>query len=464
MKRRFLSVIVTVSIFILSVVPAFAAASDVKILEGESGEIYIENVDPRVSLNSATSEKYKTFPFATSQTYTSYQMLNEAEKELYDYFRYSEFGTIEYYKEYDYKKGPDYATFKSIDFSNIMYALSYDCPELFYLDGVGWGYSYYDTNGNNKFDSGDYLAYLDFYFSDIDTSVYPDIYSLNEQLWAKVKSFDFSSCKTRYQLIKAFHDKLCNIADYDTDFSNPREYDVIGCFIDGECVCQGYSEAFRLLCNYYHIPCTNPHGTANGGGHMWNAVQMDNGKWYLLDVTWDDQSSIYYDFFLVGTQTKDTYFGKKAFSVSHVEQFGNVSPVINYSTTSYASSPDSGFVNYTDNYRFDTSVKGVNLFISSPTEKEQVYFNGVCISRSTGYTFTYNGKNYVTCYMGDTNGDAFTDALDYSQAVNYVLSGSAVNSASRKAADICNDGVLDVLDLSLIERLVNSNISEINVK
>ena len=35
------------------------------------------------------------------------------------------------------------------------------------------------------------------------------------------------------------------------------------------------------------IPCVRISGTANGGGHAWNAVKLD-GEWYQVDVTWDD--------------------------------------------------------------------------------------------------------------------------------------------------------------------------------
>jgi hypothetical protein len=56
---------------------------------------------------------------------------------------------------------------------------------------------------------------------------------------------------------------------------------------------------------------------------MWNAVQMEDGNWYGVDVTWDDQTEntnykyIYHDFFLVGSDTRDKYFGKKPFCQSH---------------------------------------------------------------------------------------------------------------------------------------------------
>lgn len=469
MKKIFSFLLVTVFIFVFCVSPVFASSIPVSQIKSGSGSAVLPVIDPSGKKQSAKLKTYNTFPFTASQAENSCDMLTETEKEIYDYFVNAPFGTLRFYREFDYFNNAEYNKwndFTECNFENILTAVSYDCPELFYIEGAGWSWGLNDKNNDGYVQKGE-KVFIEFSFSEINTDAYPDIYSLNEQLWAKVKSFDFSSCKTRYELVKAFHDTLCNIADYDTDFSNLREFDVIGCFIDGDCVCQGYAEAFKLLCNYYHIPCTTPSGTAGGGNHMWNAVQMDDGEWYLLDITWDDQTATYkivYDYFLSGSQTTDEHFGGEIFSQSHIEQRGSVSPVITYSENSYASSPDSGFVNFTDNFKFDKLKNGLNVFISSPTEKEQVYFNGVCISRSTGYTFNYDGKDYVTCFTGDVNGDAFTDALDYSGTVNFVLSKSDVVTANTKAADICTDGVLDVLDITLVERLINSEISEINVK
>lgn len=57
-----------------------------------------------------------------------------------------------------------------------------------------------------------------------------------------------------------------------------------------------------MLCDKANIPCALIGGIGNTGAHMWNAVQMDDGKWYGVDVTWDDQDGI--------SQIIDTYFLK----------------------------------------------------------------------------------------------------------------------------------------------------------
>ena len=59
-------------------------------------------------------------------------------------------------------------------------------------------------------------------------------------------------------------------------------------------VCEGYSKAFKVLCDQLGIPCVlevgygraTPSGAA--GLHMWNVVKMPDGNWYGADITWDD--------------------------------------------------------------------------------------------------------------------------------------------------------------------------------
>ena len=56
-------------------------------------------------------------------------------------------------------------------------------------------------------------------------------------------------------------------------------------------VCEGYSRAYKVLCDAMEIPCILMSGIAFSDdfeNHMWNYVQMDDEKWYAVDVTWDD--------------------------------------------------------------------------------------------------------------------------------------------------------------------------------
>ena len=60
-------------------------------------------------------------------------------------------------------------------------------------------------------------------------------------------------------------------------------------------VCDGYSRAFKVLCDKLGIPCVletgyaRPTTSSAGEFHMWSLVQV-NGAWYGADITWDDPS------------------------------------------------------------------------------------------------------------------------------------------------------------------------------
>jgi len=100
-------------------------------------------------------------------------------------------------------------------------------------------------------------------------------------------------------------------------------------------VCEGYARAFKVLCDTLKIPCILMSGNARSsssaaeGSHMWNYVQMENGKWYAVDVTWDDPSVKYsynavsgyesHDWFLLGS-TSDIGDGF-TFIESHPEEW-----------------------------------------------------------------------------------------------------------------------------------------------
>lgn len=77
--------------------------------------------------------------------------------------------------------------------------------------------------------------------------------------------------------------------------------------------CDGYTPAFKLLCDEFDVPCISIAGSADfASAHMWNYVQLEDGKWYLVDVTSDDVDKSGTDYvhqlFLV-TQSKANQYG-----------------------------------------------------------------------------------------------------------------------------------------------------------
>ena len=104
---------------------------------------------------------------------------------------------------------------------------------------------------------------------------------------------------TSYGQLKAIHDGLCDIAEYGGDQSMTK------LFVNGKGTCFAYADAFTYLCQLAGFDCIRVSGDVyngtNWGGHEWNMVKVD-GKWYYVDVTWDD-GGWGTKWFLKGTET-----------------------------------------------------------------------------------------------------------------------------------------------------------------
>ena len=122
---------------------------------------------------------------------------------------------------------------------------------------------------------------------------------------------------SRYDIVKLIHDEVIDRVEY--DFSES----IMGGTIAGtvtpdvrKILCNGYARTMYYYLSRFDIPCIIVFGGEkdgiSSGGHVWNYVQMDDGKWYLLDATWDDMGEDYdtsYEYFLVGS---------RAVSASHI--------------------------------------------------------------------------------------------------------------------------------------------------
>ena len=90
---------------------------------------------------------------------------------------------------------------------------------------------------------------------------------------------------TPAQRVLLAHTRLCAVCDYTETGENIHS--AYGALFAGQAVCDGYAEAFLLLCKCAEIPCIFVTGTAAGQAHAWNLVQL-GGQWYHVDCAWDD--------------------------------------------------------------------------------------------------------------------------------------------------------------------------------
>lgn len=90
-----------------------------------------------------------------------------------------------------------------------------------------------------------------------------------------------------YETVKAVYEDLILSTDYSMDSADNQN--ICSVFLDGRSVCNGYAKAAQYLLNYCGIPCIIVNGSAAGGAHAWNIVEID-GAYYHMDATWGDPS------------------------------------------------------------------------------------------------------------------------------------------------------------------------------
>ncbi|MBQ6477327.1 MAG: hypothetical protein IJI43_02725 [Bacilli bacterium] len=112
---------------------------------------------------------------------------------------------------------------------------------------------------------------------------------------------------TKINNIRRMHDYIINNSKYDSDRSDNnivkyRSDIAYGPLIEKYALCGGYSDAMQLFLEKMNIKSFK----VSSEEHVWNAVELD-GKWYNLDLTWDDpitntgQEILSHTYFLINT-------------------------------------------------------------------------------------------------------------------------------------------------------------------
>lgn len=105
---------------------------------------------------------------------------------------------------------------------------------------------------------------------------------------------EISDEMTDYEKELAIHDYLIKNCEYDEGLltvlggHGKNAENPYGALIDGKAICSGYTTSFQMFMDMLEIPCKSiKAGDSNNEEHAWNMVEI-NGKWYYVDVTWDD--------------------------------------------------------------------------------------------------------------------------------------------------------------------------------
>lgn len=230
-----------------------------------------------------------------------YNQLSDIAKKIYD----------ELYKNKENLKTGTYTvnfgnTFQSVltaengekelkkEYQSAIEVLIYENPEIFYLDvtkmylniekitrATGVKYNVYINSGGKP----NYLI------EGLETK--EDVDKYVEQIeQAKNNIMEMIEGKSNYEKIKIVHDYLIDTIEYESTISEENIYDVYGALILKKCVCEGYAKTFQYIMNESGIENVIIIGKGTNSknqteSHAWNYVKL-GGKWYGIDVTWDD--------------------------------------------------------------------------------------------------------------------------------------------------------------------------------
>lgn len=128
-----------------------------------------------------------------------------------------------------------------------------------------------------------------------------EINKIDEIVNKVIKDNINNSIPTR-EKIKIIHDYIIDNTEYDKlkyDNKNDTTYKsntAYGVLVEGYGTCNGYADAMAIFLNKMNII----NYKISNDEHIWNLVYLD-GKWYHLDLTWDDPISEF-------NVNRDTYF------------------------------------------------------------------------------------------------------------------------------------------------------------
>jgi len=122
------------------------------------------------------------------------------------------------------------------------------------------------------------------------------LYDVNDNINAIISQIDRETMSD-YEIVKTVHDYIIKNSRYVENITSDDLYNIL---LYKTAKCEGYSKLFTYICNKFDIETILVVGNTYET-HMWNMVNLD-GKWYHIDVTWDDLdegvNEISYDYFL----------------------------------------------------------------------------------------------------------------------------------------------------------------------
>lgn len=197
---------------------------------------------------------------------------------------------------------------------DVLYCVKYDHPLFYFIENTTFNVTYEDGKKTilpviaEEFCKG----------------------SVRQEYNAKIKNIinDFESkaqnLTSNKDIIKMVHDTIARELDYayTEDGVTPKDNAYvhnISCYVSGakEAVCDGYTNTMAAVLNYLDVENIIVTGWGKNDrkgqkeAHAWNLVRLSNGKYYFVDITWDDQE--------YGVNDNYLFLGKELYSSHFLE-------------------------------------------------------------------------------------------------------------------------------------------------
>ena len=271
--------------------------------------------------NVSDMEQYKNIANQESPLYLSYNSLTETEKEKYNEIYEKLFKRKETISLQDYSE--EYHSACNALMQDAIY-LGIEC----YSINMGWKIT--NVNGEEEWFS-DYSnkdAFLEMYkyeiedFSNIkyeisgeyiknciylnySRNIYGTLEETHELTDEEIETFNYNVTRiinnmpndlSTYGKYKYLAESICNLVEYAHDEleaqNTDRIYSLVGVFVDGRAVCEGYAKAYEYLCKKAGLFCEQISGrdlnNEDSPAHAFNYIKLGN-KYYFVDVTWMDE-------------------------------------------------------------------------------------------------------------------------------------------------------------------------------
>jgi hypothetical protein len=307
---------------------------------------------------------------------------------------------------------------------NVFSRVINDNPELFYV-AKKYGI---------KYNSKNYIVEVDPTYCRTEEETTPKSAEMKSAEQAALTNI--SSGMSDLEKALVLHDYLVEHITYDWDVATggtEKDSDVFnayGALVEGNAVCQGYAQAYKLLLDDVGISSTVVTSTAMT--HAWNLVKIGE-NWYHVDVTWDDaapdtKGQVLHTYFMLSDETMLTRGTPKHHDWTQYYTCNDVTY-----ETGYIFSGDgydgtySKIYNYENKYYyiFDGDLYSSETLIGTGTLVKDFYVKG-----ATGNEAIYTGFYWLDGYLYYCEGLWSTNP--YVQIKSYNLEDGTVDTLGEK--------------------------------